>query len=212
MKLPPARNENIVIQEVNNETLVYDLLNNKAYCLNETSAKVFQACGNNETFKDLKSKHSFTDDIIYLSLDELKKNNLLNSEYSSPFVEMNRREVIRRVGLASMVALPIISSLIAPQAINAQSLGNLALGQTCTSSSQCSSSASNCANRSPSTGNRRCCIGSISYYDTGGVVNSCSGGACSSATFSCQSDADQFCCSNSATASCTGNSCTCSCN
>lgn len=101
------------MQKTGDERLVYDLITNRAYCLNETSAKVFNACGNNESFDDLKSKHSFTDDLIYLSLDKLKKTNLLAGEYDSPFVAMNRREVIRRVGLASMVALPVISSLLA---------------------------------------------------------------------------------------------------
>jgi hypothetical protein len=212
MKLPAARNHNIVISELEKELLVYDLTAAKAYCLNETSAVVFNACGRNQTFDDLKRQYEFSDDLIHLALNELKKQDLIESDYVLPFAGMNRRELIRKVGLSTMIALPVITGLIAPRAAGAQSLANLALGQTCTSSAQCSSSAPNCANRSPSTGVRRCCAGADSRFDTGGVVNSCSGGNCSSATFACQSDAGQFCCSNSATASCTGNSCACRCN
>jgi len=68
------------------------------------------------------------DDVIYLSLDEIKKNDLIAENYVSPFAGMSRREIIKRVGLASMVALPIITGLIAPKAVNAQS-GCVADGQ-----------------------------------------------------------------------------------
>ena len=212
MKLPQARTENLLEQNYEIETLIYDLVSNRAFNLNETLSVVYKACGQNLTFDELRQTHNFTDNFIYLALDKLDQHNLLIGEYVSPHSTVNRREVIRRIGLTSMIALPVISALIAPTAVDAQSLRNLALGQTCTSSSQCSASAPNCANRSPSTGIRRCCTGAVSYYDTGGVVNSCSGGSCSSATFACQADANQFCCSNSATASCTGNSCACRCN
>lgn len=160
--LPTARNNDVVIQEANNEMLVYDLLTNKAYCLNETSAKVFHACGNNESFEDLKREHNFADDLIYLSLDELKKSNLLAGEYNSPFANMNRREVIRKVGLGCAVALPVISSLIAPQSLSAQS-ANAAPGTvfsgtypnngTVTSSTECTNAiVARCRSRRPGNG------------------------------------------------------------
>ena len=212
MKLPQARTDNLLEQNCEKETLIYDLVTNRAFNLNETLSVVYKACGQNMTFDELRRTHKYTDDFIYFALDKLNQHDLLTGEYVSPHSTVNRREVIRRIGLTSMVALPVISALVAPTAINAQSRRNLALGQTCTSSSQCSSAASNCAGRVPSTGSSRCCAGSVSYYDTGGVVNSCSGGSCSSATFACQFDANQFCCSNSATASCTGNNCACRCN
>lgn len=65
-----AGNENIVTQEADYETLVYDLSTDKDYCLNETSAKVYAAFGNNMMFKDLSSKHIFTGDLIYFALGE----------------------------------------------------------------------------------------------------------------------------------------------
>ena len=61
-----------------------------------------------------------------------------------------------------MIALPMISALVAPTAANAQSFENLAFGATCTSSNQCSSSVPNCARRvgGGRTGSR-CCIGLV---------------------------------------------------
>lgn len=121
--LPTARSSDILVQHFNSETLVYDLLIDKAYCLNETAGTVFNACGSQSSFNDLKRQHKFSDEMIFFALDELKKINLLakNDKFTSPFAGMTRRDVIRKVGLSSMIALPLISGLIAPTAANAAS-------------------------------------------------------------------------------------------
>lgn len=132
--LPKARTSAIVVQNLDGETLVYDLKTDKAFCLNETMGIVFNACDNGTSFGDLKRKHKFSNEIILLALDELKKANLLAqpAEFASPFAGMTRREAIRKAGLSSMIALPIISALVAPKAADAAS------GAVCTSvGSQC---------------------------------------------------------------------------
>lgn len=124
MKLPKARTENLLEQNLKNETLIYDLVTDKAFNLNETSSAVYKACGRDQTFADLKRESKFTDDFIFLALDELKRNNLLAESFDSPFANTNRREVIKKVGLATMFALPLISSLVAPKAVSAASSGS----------------------------------------------------------------------------------------
>lgn len=133
MNLPQARNTNITVQELENETLIYDLTIDKAYCLNETLAIVFNACGRGETFARLKSEYKFTDDLINLALEKLKTNNLLADErhVAVDFGGLSRRQAIRRAGLASLIALPVISSLVAPRAASAAS-GAQDNGLTCT--------------------------------------------------------------------------------
>ncbi len=123
MQLPLARSEGIVVRDIDEEILAYDLVTHKAYCLNQTTSLVYRACGAKSSFEGLKRKHKFTDEIIFLALDELKRANLLDGDgpYVSPFAGMSRREAIRRVGLASMIALPAISSLVVPTAAHAQS-------------------------------------------------------------------------------------------
>lgn len=123
-RLPHARNEGIVVQDMDEEILAYDVAAHKAYCLNQTASRVYRACGARASFEGLKREHKFTDDIIFLAIDELKKANLVGEDaaYTSPFAGMNRREVVRRVGFASMIALPVISSLVAPAALRAQSI------------------------------------------------------------------------------------------
>lgn len=137
MLLPQVRTAGIIEQEISRELLVYDLQINKAYNLNETLRTVYRACGK-LTFDEFKRQSKFSDDLIYLALDELKANNLLEGDVKNHFGGLPRREVIKKVGLASMVALPVISSLVAPIAAQAQS------ALRCVSNSDCPPSNISC--------------------------------------------------------------------
>lgn len=127
MNKPKARKNDIVVQKLEGETLVYDLKENKAFCLNETSALVWDLCNgkldvsgiSDEMSKRLKTLVSI--DFVNLALDQFSKDGLLDNTERDYFGVLTRREVIRKVGFASVVALPIVSSLIAPEAIAAQS-------------------------------------------------------------------------------------------
>jgi hypothetical protein len=123
MKLPQARTDNLIEQDLDREMLIYDLVANKAYTLNETSSIVYKACDGEMTFGELRHCHKFTDELIYLALDQLQRCELLAdvADYLSPHAELNRREIIRKAGLGSMMALPVISALIVPTATNAAS-------------------------------------------------------------------------------------------
>lgn len=122
-KLPSARNKNIIVQTLGKEVLIYDLNSHQAYNLNETLSLVYHACDGETTFDQLRSKSKLPDDIVFLALDELQQAKLLeeNEQYKSPYTGLTRREIIRRIGFASVIALPIISTLVAPLAVNAQS-------------------------------------------------------------------------------------------
>jgi hypothetical protein len=191
--LPKNRNENIIMQDAGNEVLIYDTTTDKAYCLNETSAKVFNACDGATSFDELKSKYQFTDDLIYLTLDELQAKNLLDSSanYETPFAGMSRREVIRKVGLATMIALPVVAGIIAPQAANAASGNNRALLQTCTASSQCTSNRCTVTN----SGTQRCCASTNTNQpqEPGTNLGGTSNSTCTNII------GPQYCCSGSAT-------------
>lgn len=126
---PRARIENIVVQDFENEILIYDLKLDKAFALNKTASAIYPICDGKTTINELKIKTQFTDEIIFLTLDELKKENLIeDNSYISPFGGFKRREVIKKIGLASMVALPVISSIVAPHAIQSASNSTCPLG------------------------------------------------------------------------------------
>jgi Coenzyme PQQ synthesis protein D (PqqD) len=116
-----ARTENLVIQEMSDEVLVYDLNTNKAHSLNQTAAFVWKKCDGTNSVTDItalleKEFHApVQEDLVWLAIDQLGKDNLLEAkEITSPISGMSRREVVKRIGLASVVALPIVASLIAP--------------------------------------------------------------------------------------------------
>jgi hypothetical protein len=134
---PLSRKDDLVVQDLNGEILIYDLREHKAFCLNETSALVWQACDGNKTAAEIsaavekKLDSAVSEDLIWLALDQLKKENLVEiaDEAAGKFAGMSRREVIRKIGLGSMIALPVVASLVAPTAAQAQTC---ILGGTCT--------------------------------------------------------------------------------
>ena len=73
MKLPQTR-ENLIVQELDNETMVYNLTTDKFYCLNSTAKTVFNACDGKTTIEELKLQSNLPGDVILLSLDEIRKN------------------------------------------------------------------------------------------------------------------------------------------
>ena len=120
-QFPVARKNGLVVQEVPGELLVYDLDTNKAHCLNETAAMVWKACDGANSITDIvkiiegQSEGSVNDDFVWLAIDQLSENNLLEKEMRVAFSGTSRREAIKKIGLATMVGLPIIASLVAPQ-------------------------------------------------------------------------------------------------
>jgi hypothetical protein len=128
---PSARREDVVVKELDGEVLVYDLRSNQAFCLNETSALVWEWCDGRRTVseiadalgKKLKTPHG--EELVWLALGQLIKESLLGdeSEIADQFEGMTRRQIVKKIGLASMVAIPLVSSIIAPPAARASSVG-----------------------------------------------------------------------------------------
>lgn len=147
---PRSRKANLVVQEMDDEILIYDLNSNKAFCLNQTSALVWQLSNGKRTtaeISELISKQLETnagEDLIWFALDQLKKEKLIENEaeLDNYFAGMSRREVIRKVGMGTMVALPIIAGVVAPIAAEAQTCIapiNRTFGMACDQNCQCQS-------------------------------------------------------------------------
>lgn len=127
--LPNARKENLVIEELPGEVLVYDLNLHKAHCLNQTAALVWERCDGQTSVKQmveiLRTEFSLRIDeqMVWLALDQLSRVRLLEEESIPARGEgrLRRREMIRRIGLTAAVGLPFVTSIIAPKAIQAGS-------------------------------------------------------------------------------------------
>lgn len=117
---PMARQNGLVVQEMPDEVLVYDLDTNKAHCLNQSAALVWKSCDGSNSVADIVRQFDstgggkVTEDFVWLAIDQLNENNLLDGKIAPRFAGQSRRQVLKTIGLASMVALPVIASLVAP--------------------------------------------------------------------------------------------------
>jgi hypothetical protein len=120
---PNARTREIIIQELTDETLIYDLENNKAFCLNKTAARIWKNCDGKKDLENLANELGTAKETILVALDGFQKNDLLTSKTDLPIPEkgLERRKFLIKAGTLSAIALPIISSLTAPRGIHAQS-------------------------------------------------------------------------------------------
>ena len=120
---PLAKKENIVVQDAENEVLVYDLNTNQAHCLNSTAAFVWQACDGKSSVDSIsaalaeKSGKQVPQEIVWMAIEQLQEKDLV--EMTSIPVGTSRREAIKKAGLAAMIALPIVASLSAPKSVMA---------------------------------------------------------------------------------------------
>ncbi len=125
--LPQARTKDLVIREVGDETLVYDLANDKAHCLNETAAFVWKSCDGKttaaKTARDMGRVLRVPADIgvVWLALEQLERIDLLkNYRKPSDTRSVSRRDLMLKYAPAAL-ALPVIMSITAPTAAQAAS-------------------------------------------------------------------------------------------
>jgi hypothetical protein len=122
-RVPRARTEGLVIQELPDEVLVYDRDRDKAHCLNQTAALVWKYCDGKTTVtdmakrleRDLKSGR-VDEKVVWYALGQLSKDHLLEETVVPPAIlaGMSRREMVRVLGLAAVVAVPLVTSIVAP--------------------------------------------------------------------------------------------------
>jgi hypothetical protein len=145
-KMPQARRSGLIIQEVDGEVLIYDQLTDKAHCLNDTAAKVWKFCDGQTTILEacdalsLELGSPVSEKLVWYAVDQFSKDNLLEKEVAPPaFIisGMNRRQMVRTLGLAAVVAVPLVTSIVAPTP--AQAATCLPAGASCGVSGQCCS-------------------------------------------------------------------------
>ena len=139
---PLARKEGLVIQELPDEVLVYDLDRDRAHCLNETAAFVWQRCdGRTSTVEIARSlgkkvNAPVDEKVVWFAIDQLGRNHLMATPAPPQLVAgMNRRDMVRALGLAAAVAVPVVASIVAPTPAQATTCvgagGSCASGEIC---------------------------------------------------------------------------------
>lgn len=162
--LPEARRDGIIRKEVDGELLVYDLTRDKAHCLNESAAAIWKRCDGHTSTKEIaaslaKEVGTTVDErVVWLALADLRRTHLLETvqptepsedsnyhqtkrqqsgQWPQVMLGMSRREAVKRIGLGAAIALPVVISITAPTAAQANSCK--ASGVACGSPMECCS-------------------------------------------------------------------------
>jgi hypothetical protein len=140
---PRARTSDLVVKGVREEFLVYDLARHRAHSLNRVAAAVWRACDGTRGVAALgvaaarESGQPVPIEAVRYALQSLGRAQLLEG----PVEEggLTRRQVMARLGTAAAAALPLVTTIVAPTAAQAQS-AQACLSENvgpCTSDAQC---------------------------------------------------------------------------
>jgi len=121
---PKARVENLVVQELQDEVLIYDLVTNQAHCLNASAAFVWKNCDGHTSHDQIVSAFAANwscdspRDLVEHAIEQLHESHLIQSPQITSR-SSSRRQLLKNLGLASAAALPLVQSLVAPKALYA---------------------------------------------------------------------------------------------
>jgi len=149
-QFPKARTKQLTVQGFKDELLIYDWERDEAHCLNRTAALVWKHCDGHTSVAQITSRlgeeiedNAVADErLVWYALKQFERDHLLESKLDLPAgmlasinVGLNRRQLIRTLGLTAMVTLPLVTSIVAPTP--AQAASCIAAGQPCATSAQC---------------------------------------------------------------------------
>ena len=90
---PQARTADLVISELPDEVLVYDLKTHQAHCLNQLAALIWRHCDGKSTVAQIAQRIEIAErtlldeNAVWAALEQLNQNNLLLSSVKRPAEE-----------------------------------------------------------------------------------------------------------------------------
>lgn len=155
--LPRARTSELITRQVGAEMLVYDRDSRKAHCLNPTAALVWAYCDGQTTVAEMarllsaEMKTPVVDEFVWFALTQLRNSHLLQKPWPEPAKtpRISRRSLVKHLGIAAAVTVPLVTTIIAPTAVAAATC--FPVSAACTANSDCCSN--NCADNGRGTFN-----------------------------------------------------------
>jgi hypothetical protein len=138
----PRARADCLSRQLDDEVVIYDPQRHQGHCLNSTAAAVWKLCDGKSNPSEIAGALSrqlsarVDQRVVGLALEQLAEAHLLveaKERVDSP----SRRVAIRRLGIAAAVALPLVTSMVAPTPAHAASC--LPDGSRCASPAQCCS-------------------------------------------------------------------------
>ena len=139
---PQARTTGVVVEHLADEVLVYDLERDRAHCLNQAAARVWERCDGSHTLSEIGEEVG-GEEVAWIAVEQLSRAGLLEGKVKRPAVAggVSRREVIKRMAVAAAIGVPVVTSIVAPTASHAANC--IATGGNCTTSANCCSGVCN---------------------------------------------------------------------
>lgn len=134
---PQARTTGVVVEQLADEVLVYDLDRDRAHCLNQAAARVWERCDGQHSVSEIGAEVG-GEEAAWMAVEQLSRAGLLEEKIKRPAaVGVSRREVIKRIAAAAAVGVPVVTSIIAPTASHAANC--IPTGGNCSTSASCCS-------------------------------------------------------------------------
>ena len=136
---PQKRHDELIVQDIGSETIIYDEKRSHAHRLNHAAALVWSHCDGQRTIADLAavlqanaklqagSESAVSEDVVWLALERLEKEHLLQDKLVRPenTPRITRRHILKKGAMAGGMALlvPVVQSIVAPTPAMALSVG-----------------------------------------------------------------------------------------
>ena len=141
-QLPRARAD-CLSRQLDDEVVIYDPQRHQGHCLNSTAAAVWKLCDGKSSplqIAEALSRQSVApvdQQVVELTLQRLADAHLLIVGPKASVTSPSRRVALRRIGVAAAIALPLITSIVAPTPASAATC--LHGGASCSTGAQCCS-------------------------------------------------------------------------
>jgi hypothetical protein len=136
MYTPKTRSTRLLVEELVEELLIYDVDRNEVHCLNGPAVQVWKLCNGERTISEIATAlntdldHEAAETLVWSAIEQFAEKHLLDVAEDVPLAahrpqDLTRRQMLLRLGVV-VAALPLVDSIVSPEAALAQSLGSTA--------------------------------------------------------------------------------------
>src|SRR5215470_3956595 len=142
---PKVRETQLLVQELPDEILVYDLVRNEAHCLNGSAARIWALCNGERTTGEIGRivapdlAPDRAESLVWCAIDQFAERHLLEEPVHLPLgmepepadtpAGMTRRGMLISLGIV-VGMIPIVDSIVSPPAALAVSMLSTCSGST----------------------------------------------------------------------------------
>jgi hypothetical protein len=113
--------QRFTVQNVGTETLLYDEIRHKAFCLNQVSGLIWKFAAKSLTVKQLAEatsselQHPVSEEIVRFALADLHRDGLLETRDELQDAHIpSRRALVRKLGAGAVLMMPLVTAIFAP--------------------------------------------------------------------------------------------------